>query len=135
MLKYYISKLFVNEDCLGMLDLSVGRCSKPLNSNCVIYVTFSNPLRVLVNGLCGERVTLKYKLWKQVANSYQPWFERQIWHCTKKWSFPLRISSVYVTKSVGNCGPNPQETERIWLHLLKKSLIENFIFCAVIDDS
>ena len=24
---------------------------------------------------------------------------------------------------------------RIWLHLLKKSLIENFIFCAVIDDS
>ena len=27
--------------------------------------------------------------------------------------------------------PNPQEL-RIWSHLLKKSLIENFIFCAVI---
>ena len=32
----------------------------------------------------------------------------------KKWSFPLRISSVNVTKSA-----------------LKKSLMENFIFCAV----
>ena len=26
--------------------------------------------------------------------------------------------------------PNPQETA-IWLHLLKKSLVENFFFCAV----
>ena len=25
-------------------------------------------------------------------------------HCTKKWSFPLRFSSVNVTKSTGNCG-------------------------------
>ena len=25
-------------------------------------------------------------------------------HCTKKWRFPLRISSVNVTKSAGNCG-------------------------------
>ena len=33
----------------------------------------------------------------------------------KKWSFPLRISSVNVD----------------WSHLLKKSLMENFIFCAV----
>ena len=33
----------------------------------------------------------------------------------KKWSFPLRISSVNVTTS----------------HLLKKSLMKNFIFCAV----
>ena len=38
----------------------------------------------------------------------------------KKWSFPLRISSVNVTKSAGN-----------WSHLLKKPLMENFIFCAV----
>ena len=35
----------------------------------------------------------------------------------KNWSFPLRTSSVNVTKSAGN--------------LLKKSLMENFIFCAV----
>ena len=38
----------------------------------------------------------------------------------KKWSFALRISSVNVTKSAGNCS-----------HLLKKSLVESFIFCAV----
>ena len=35
----------------------------------------------------------------------------------KKWRFPFRISSVNVTW--------------IWSHLLKKSFIENFIFCAV----
>ena len=35
----------------------------------------------------------------------------------KKWSFSLRISSLNV---------------RIWSHLLKKSLMENFIYCAVI---
>ena len=40
----------------------------------------------------------------------------------KKWSYPLRISSVNVTKSA---------SLQIWSHLLKKSLMENFIFCAV----
>ena len=40
----------------------------------------------------------------------------------KKWSFPLRISSVN--------GPNPQETADL-VHLLKKSFMENFTFCAV----
>ena len=38
-------------------------------------------------------------------------------------NFPLRISSVYVTKSTWM---------QIWSHLLKKSLMENFIFCAVL---
>ena len=42
----------------------------------------------------------------------------------KKWSFPLRISSVNVIKSAGN-GRNLKS------HLLKKSLMENVIFCAV----
>ena len=43
----------------------------------------------------------------------------------KKWSFPLRISSVNVTKSA----------RKLWIfsNLLKKSLMENFIFCAVSD--
>ena len=40
----------------------------------------------------------------------------------KKWSFPLRISSVNVTESA---------FLRICAHLLKKSLIKNFIFSAV----
>ena len=38
----------------------------------------------------------------------------------KKWSFPLRISSVNL---------------QIWSHLLKKSLMENFIFCVVSHNS
>ena len=38
----------------------------------------------------------------------------------KKWSFPLRISSVNVFKSAGKL--------RIWSRLLKKPLIKNFIF-------
>ena len=42
----------------------------------------------------------------------------------QKIGFPLRISSVNVTKCVGRL--------RIWSYLLKKSLVENFIFCAVI---
>ena len=42
----------------------------------------------------------------------------------QKISFPLRISSVNVTKSSGNCG---------FGHiLLKKFFMENFIFCAMI---
>ena len=49
--------------------------------------------------------------------------KRSRWHCTKKWSFPLGISSVNASKSAVFL--------RIWSHLLRKSLIENFIFCAV----
>ena len=41
----------------------------------------------------------------------------------KNWSFPLRIFSVNMTKSAKNLW--------IWSHLLNKSLMENFIFCAV----
>ena len=48
-----------------------------------------------------------------------PIFLRLILHTTKKKRFQLRISSVNVTKS---------SFLRIWSHLLKKSLIENFIF-------
>ena len=42
-------------------------------------------------------------------------FEVSLFTLHKKWGFLLRISSVNV----------------IWSHLLKKSLIENLIFCAV----
>ena len=46
---------------------------------------------------------------------YTPWK-----HTAQKWSFLLCISSVNVTKSAGFLW--------IWSHLLKKSLIKNFIF-------
>ena len=42
----------------------------------------------------------------------------------KKWSFPLRISLVNVTKSAVS-----------WSHSLKKSLMENFIFWEVLNIS
>ena len=42
-------------------------------------------------------------------------------HSTKKWSFPLRVSSVNVTKSAGN-----------WRNLLTKFLMESFIFCLLL---
>ena len=41
----------------------------------------------------------------------------------QKMKFSLRISSVNVIKSAGNCG--------FWSHLLKKSFMENFSFCAI----
>ena len=41
----------------------------------------------------------------------------------KKWSFLLRISMVNMIKTAVSL--------RIWLHLLKKSLMQNFILCAV----
>ena len=52
--------------------------------------------------------------------------EKSLWWCytAQKWSFPSRTSSLNVTKSAVSL--------RIWSHLLKKSLKENFIFCAVL---
>ena len=41
----------------------------------------------------------------------------------EKWSFLLRISMVNMIKTAVSL--------RIWLHLLKKSLMQNFILCAV----
>ena len=65
---------------------------------------------------------LNWSLWK----SYRFFFPHGTWKddsaLHKKWSFPLRISSVNVIKS---------RKLRIWSHLLKKPLLENFIFCAV----
>ena len=54
-----------------------------------------------------------------------------IWNALhKKGSFPLKISSVNMTKSAGNCGFTIKDFFSKWDHLLKKSLMENFIFCA-----
>ena len=48
---------------------------------------------------------------------------KKVRHCTKKWRFPLRIFSVNVTDQI-------RSKLRIWLHLLKKFLMQNFIFCC-----
>ena len=64
----------------------------------ICYILFSKPFKVL-----------------------KCFFLQQTLH--KKWSFPLRISSVNVTKSAGNWG---------FGHIYwRNPLIENFIFCAV----
>ena len=47
-------------------------------------------------------------------------------HCTKRLSFPLRISSVNVTKSA-------VRKLQIWSDLLKKFLLEGFMFCALFE--
>ena len=53
-----------------------------------------------------------------ICSSMQEVHSRNPPHCSKKWSIPLRISSVNVTISAVSC-------------VLKKSLMDNFIFCAV----
>ena len=61
------------------------------------------------------------------AVSYKMWlfwnvnfWARDFFTMHKKWSFPLWISTVNL---------------RIWSYLLKKSLMENFIFCVVSHNS
>ena len=68
---------------------------------------------------------LLFHLFIAVSDDYhqikQMWTKRIT---AQKMKFSLRISSVNVTKSAGNF-------YSIWSHLLKKSLMENFILCAV----
>ena len=64
-------------------------------------------------------------LQKRIQNPFKHVRCRFLQHCTKKWSFSLRISSVNVTKSAGNF-------RNCKKHLLKKSLMENFSFFAVL---
>ena len=54
---------------------------------------------------------------------YQFWIQKQILHCKKEMKF-----------SIKDCFSKCDQIGsflRIWSHLLKKSLMENFIFCAV----
>ena len=49
-------------------------------------------------------VTSCYKQRHRVKQIHELWLELKSIHCTKKWSFSLRISWVNVTNSAGNCG-------------------------------
>ena len=71
--------------------------------------------------------SLKYPSWTRLIhfNTIKDCFYSALLvTLNKEWSFPLRISSVKVTKSAVSL--------RIWSHLLKKFFMENFIFCAVV---
>ena len=77
----------------------------------------------------SSKCILVLPIWskKQICAYPKNWTYLKVYaHPTldKKWSFPLRISSVNVTKSAVSCG--------LWLQLLKKSLMEKLDFlCSV----
>ena len=79
-------------------------------------VIFVNPKRI--------RILLLIRLISQVM--WRTDFFLHEAHCTKKWSFPLRIFSVTVTKLAVSCGLSPAT-------LLKKSLAQLFSckFCEI----
>ena len=65
------------------------------------------------------RDPVKHRRWSRPGQiMYQEYL-----HYTKNQVFPLRISSVIVTKV--------RRKLQIWSHLRKKSLMENFIFCKL----
>ena len=91
----------------------------------VLYISGEKPLKIyafvqnihiartLLNWLFKRHYPIMYSfLGLNVSNSPQT--------LHKKWILPLRISSVKISRKL-----------RIWSYLLKKSLIENFILCAV----
>ena len=81
-------------------------------------VELNKRIRAAVDRWCRKSMFLSKSKREVPAQVYSSQF------CVhKKWSFALRISSVNATKSA------------IWSHLLKKSLMGNFIFCAVSDFS
>ena len=68
------------------------------------------------------RDPVKHRRWSRPGQiMYQEYL-----HYTKNQVFPLRISSVIVTKV--------RRKLQIWSHLRKKSLMENFIFCPVLHN-
>ena len=99
-------------------DLSNGHTSlKRFRKGTITYI-YKNTL----NGLCKSFISM---ILIYTSNElFGLVFLYSICCTAKKWSFPLRISSVNMTKFCSFL--------RIWSHLLKKFLMENFIFCAVL---
>ena len=89
------------------------QCKTDYTANSHIY-SYSRP--------CKKAKSSHLQVFQVIAFAGKVWTFLSLKNCTKKWSFPLRISSLNVTFSF----------LRIWAHLLKKSLMENFIFCAVV---
>ena len=111
---------------LGRLKVRCSICHKLWVSLCCSFIYFWwKPLKIyffvqnihitrtLLNWLFKRHYPIMYSLLGlNVSNSPQT--------LHKKWSLSLRISSVKISRKL-----------RIWSYLLKKSLIENFILCAV----
>ena len=95
-----------------------------VTNSCLIF--FSQKTALLKQNMKDNRPCLKFSFEK--SNLYVKNFVLKIclMSCSgqalhKKWSFPLRKSSVNVV----------HRKLRVWSYLLEKSLLENFIFCAV----
>ena len=74
-----------------------------------------------VNNVCKKSPSQMFDRVLDISTLFLSWQSFRISHSLcKKWSFSLRIFSV-------KCDQNA-----VWSHLLKKFLIENFVFCVVI---
>ena len=66
--------------------------------------------------------------------------QNNAWITAQKWSFPLRISSVSVTKSAGNCGfghiywRNVQWKTLFCVHWISLTFIRNFSFSLILTE-
>ena len=85
-----------------------------------VLCTFNLRCIRAIDVLCLGVISIQSSIMQQILqhNRKQTWNIGTKWTLYKKWSFPLRISSVNMIKWF----------LRIWSHLLKKCLIENFIF-------
>ena len=113
----YIGSLFkqheepfheISETSFGPTQIALSKRTKNPNfrlPDTIISSHFEEPPKV-VHNMKAESSGI---VWKISSNLVKIWacggkkMTTSI-HCTKKWSFPLWISSVNVTKSVGNCG-------------------------------
>ena len=118
-------KRIISNIAIKMSVLFQNQCPFRVNPSCINVTLYFNVLKWRLFGAerfkanvmfillsnyeqaceTGKKLQLTFPIWKRSLH--------------EKSNFPLRISLVNVTKS------------RIWSHLQKKSLMENFIFCAV----
>ena len=92
-----------------------------LKSTCYTYYTWYFLVRIFPHSDWIQRDTECFSVFSSNAGKYEPeklWIQtlftqwllvlftnvNPFWALHKKWSFPLRISVVNVTKSTGNCG-------------------------------
>ena len=113
---------FLDESPLNIgMSLALSSALEDLPHTCSSSSATKRSLQTFVAWRLSRRIRCKW-IYYLHSNVLQRLTTQYPLH--KKWSSPLKISSVNVTKSAGNCG---------FGHIYwKKSLMENFIFCAVI---
>ena len=97
---------------------------------------------VICNFVGKNKLNFQYKMMtKQMYYNFLKKHKKSVsqilkYHCTKKWSFPKRISSVHATTSAVNCGSGHIEGEILYgkLHFLCSlcKTLSNFDFNSTI---